>query len=96
MARTSWITLLGYLAFIGVASCSPSRTPISSSPHARPSLTLVDVSIPTASFFIFAPILAALAPSARSRRYKVGLKLIVSDGVPTAGFHRRCPALLTT
>ena len=58
MARTSWIALLGYLAFIGVTLLGVEDADFFV-PSRQTQLPLVDVSIPTASFFIFAPILAA-------------------------------------
>ena len=58
MARTSWIVLLGYLAFIGVTLLAVEDADFFV-PSRQTQLPLVNVSIPTASFFIFAPILAA-------------------------------------
>ena len=58
MARTSWIALLGYLAFIGVTLLGVEDADFFV-PSRQTQLPLVNVSIPTASFFIFAPILAA-------------------------------------
>ena len=58
MARTSWIALLGYLAFVGVTLLGVEDADFFV-PSRQTQLPLVDVSIPTASFFIFAPILAA-------------------------------------
>ena len=58
LARHSWVALLAYLAFIGITLLGvqdadffvPSRETV---------LPLVAVRIPTASFFWFAPVLAA-------------------------------------
>ena len=58
MARTSWITLLAYLAFVGVTLLAVEDADFFV-PSRQTQLPLVDVSIPTASFFVFAPILAA-------------------------------------
>ena len=58
MARTSWIALLGYLAFVGVTLLAVEDADFFV-PSRQTQLPLVNVSIPTASFFIFAPILAA-------------------------------------
>ncbi|HMR53111.1 pentapeptide repeat-containing protein, partial [Amaricoccus sp.] len=57
MARTSWIALLGYLAFVGVTLLGVEDADFFV-PSRQTQLPLVDVSIPTASFFLFAPILA--------------------------------------
>ncbi len=58
MARTSWIALLGYLAFVGVTLLGVEDADFFV-PTRQTRLPLVGVDIPTASFFIFAPILAA-------------------------------------
>ena len=58
MARTSWIVLLGYLAFVGVTLLAVEDADFFV-PTRQTQLPLIDVSIPTASFFIFAPVLAA-------------------------------------
>ena len=58
MARTSWIALLGYLAFVGVTLLGVEDADFFV-PSRQTQLPLVNVSIPTASFFVFAPILAA-------------------------------------
>ena len=58
MARTSWITLLGYLAFICVTLLGVEDADFFL-PSRQTRLPLIDVSIPTTSFFVFAPILAA-------------------------------------
>lgn len=58
MARTSWIALLGYLAFIGVTLLAVEDADFFV-PSRKTSLPLIGVDIPTASFFVFAPILAA-------------------------------------
>ncbi len=58
MARTSWIALLGYLAFIGVTLLGVEDADFFV-PSRQTQLPLVNVAIPTASFFVFAPILAA-------------------------------------
>ncbi|MCB1372002.1 MAG: pentapeptide repeat-containing protein [Rhodobacteraceae bacterium] len=57
MARTSWIALLGYLAFVGVTLLGVEDADFFV-PSRQTQLPLVNVSIPTASFFLFAPILA--------------------------------------
>ena len=64
MARTSWIALLGYLAFIGVTLLAVEDADFFV-PSRQTQLSLVNVSIPTASFFIFAPIVASSALQAR-------------------------------
>lgn len=58
MARTSWIALLGYLAFVGVTLLGVEDADFFV-PTRQTQLPLINVSIPTASFFYFAPILAA-------------------------------------
>ena len=58
MARTSWITLLAYLAFICVTLLGVEDADFFL-PSRQTRLPLIDVSIPTTSFFVFAPILAA-------------------------------------
>ena len=58
MARTSWIALLGYLAFIGVTLLGVEDADFFV-PTRQTQLPLVNIAIPTASFFYFAPILAA-------------------------------------
>ena len=58
MARTSWIALLGYLAFVGVTLLAVEDADFFV-PSRQTQLPLVNVAIPTASFFVFAPILAA-------------------------------------
>lgn len=58
VARTSWIALLGYLAFVGVTLLGVEDADFFV-PSRQTRLPLVGVDIPTASFFLFAPILAA-------------------------------------
>ena len=58
MARTSWITLLAYLAFICVTLLGVEDADFFL-PSRQTRLPLIDVSIPTTSCFVFAPILAA-------------------------------------
>ena len=58
MARTSWLALLGYLAFIGISLLAVEDADFFV-PTRRTDLPLVGVAIPTFSFFLFAPILAA-------------------------------------
>ena len=58
MARTSWIVLLGYLAFVSVTLLAVEDADFFL-PTRQTQLPLVDVAIPTASFFVFAPVLAA-------------------------------------
>jgi len=57
MARTSWITLLAFLGFVGVTLLRVQDADFFV-PTRQTQLPLVNVGIPTASFFIFAPILA--------------------------------------
>lgn len=57
-ARTSWIGLLGFLAFVGVTLLGVQDADFFI-PSRQTKLPLVGVAIPTASFFIFAPILGA-------------------------------------
>jgi uncharacterized protein YjbI with pentapeptide repeats len=58
MARTSWITLLAYLGFVGVTLLGVEDADFFM-PSRQTQLPLVNVSIPTESFFVFAPILGA-------------------------------------
>jgi hypothetical protein len=58
IARTSWIGLLAYLAFIFVTLLGVEDADFLV-PARQTQLPLVNVSIPTASFFVFAPVLAA-------------------------------------
>ena len=58
IARTSWLALLGYLAFIGISLLAVEDADFSVETR-RTDLPLVGVAIPTYSFFFFAPILAA-------------------------------------
>ena len=58
IARTSWLALLGYLAFIGISLLAVEDADFFV-PTRRTDLPLVGVAIPTYSFFFFAPILAA-------------------------------------
>jgi hypothetical protein len=58
IALTSWLALLGYLAFIGVTLLGVEDADFFV-PARQTDLPLVDVAIPTFSFFLFAPILAA-------------------------------------
>ena len=58
IARTSWLALLGYLAFIGISLLAVEDADFFVETR-RTDLPLVGVAIPTYSFFFFAPILAA-------------------------------------
>ncbi|WP_424931821.1 pentapeptide repeat-containing protein [Amaricoccus macauensis] len=58
LARTSWIGLLAYLAFVFVTLLGVEDADFFV-PARQTQLPLVNVSIPTASFFIFGPVLAA-------------------------------------
>jgi uncharacterized protein YjbI with pentapeptide repeats len=58
MARTSWITLLAYLAFVMVTLLGVEDADFFV-PSRQTDLPLVNVAIPTASFFWFAPALGA-------------------------------------
>jgi hypothetical protein len=58
IARTSWLALLGYLAFIGVTLLGVEDADFFV-PARQTDLPLVNVAIPTFSFFLFAPILGA-------------------------------------
>ena len=58
LARSSWIGLLAYLAFVFVTLLGVQDADFFV-PSRQTQLPLVNVSIPTASFFIFAPVLAA-------------------------------------
>ncbi len=58
LARASWIGLLAYLAFVFVTLLGVEDADFFV-PSRQTQLPLVNVSIPTASFFVFAPILAA-------------------------------------
>ena len=58
LARTSWIGLLAYLAFVFVTLLGVQDADFFV-PSRQTQLPLVNVSIPTASFFYFAPILAS-------------------------------------
>lgn len=57
-ARPSWFGLLGYLAFVGVTLLSVTDADFFI-PSRQTQLPLLGLSIPTASFFMFGPILAA-------------------------------------
>ncbi len=57
-ARTSWFGLLAYLAFVGVTLLGVEDADFFI-PSRQTQLPLINVSIPTASFFLFAPILGA-------------------------------------
>jgi uncharacterized protein YjbI with pentapeptide repeats len=59
IARTSWLALLGYLAFIGISLLAVEDDADFFVPTRRTDLPLVGVAIPTYAFFLFAPILAA-------------------------------------
>jgi hypothetical protein len=58
IARTSWLALLGYLAFIGISLLAVEDVDFFVETR-RTDLPLVGVAIPTHAFFLFAPILAA-------------------------------------
>jgi hypothetical protein len=58
IARTSWLALLGYLAFIGISLLAVEDADFFV-PTRRTDLPLIGVAIPTSAFFFFAPILAA-------------------------------------
>ena len=58
LARTAWFTLLGYLVFVGITLLGV-RDADFFVPSRQTDLPLVNVSIPTASFFWIAPILGA-------------------------------------
>ena len=62
IARTSWLALLGYLAFIGISLLAVEDADYFV-PTRRTDLPLVGVAIPTHAFFLFAPILAAASTS---------------------------------
>jgi hypothetical protein len=57
-ARTSWLALLAFLAYIGITLLAVEDADFFVTSR-RTDLPLVDISIPTFSFFIFAPPLAA-------------------------------------
>ncbi len=57
-ARATWLSLLGYLAFVGVTLLGVEDVDFFD-PSRQTDLPLIGVAIPTASFFIFAPILGA-------------------------------------
>ena len=65
MARASWIALLGDLAFVGVTVLGVEAADFLV-PSRQTRLPLVNVSIPTASSFVFAPVLAAALSSPAS------------------------------
>jgi uncharacterized protein YjbI with pentapeptide repeats len=58
LARASWIGLLAYLAFVFVTLLGVEDADFFV-PSRQTQLPLVNVAIPTASFFVFAPVLAA-------------------------------------
>jgi hypothetical protein len=58
VARTSWLALLAFLAYIGITLLAV-QDPDFFVPSRRTDLPLVGISIPTFSFFLFAPPLAA-------------------------------------
>ena len=58
MARTSWLALLGHLAFIGVTLLAVEDADFFVEAR-QTKLPLVGVAIPTFSFFVFAPLPAA-------------------------------------
>ncbi|MCO4824050.1 MAG: pentapeptide repeat-containing protein [Amylibacter sp.] len=57
-ARATWLSLLGYLAFVGVTLLGVEDVDFFD-PSRQTDLPLIGVAIPTASFFIFAPVLGA-------------------------------------
>ncbi|MEJ6709315.1 MAG: pentapeptide repeat-containing protein [Amylibacter sp.] len=57
-AHATWLSLLGYLAFVGVTLLGVENVDFFD-PSRQTDLPLIGVAIPTASFFIFAPILGA-------------------------------------
>ncbi len=57
-ARATWLSLLGYLAFVGVTLLAVEDVDFFD-PSRQTQLPLINVAIPTASFFAFAPILGA-------------------------------------
>jgi hypothetical protein len=57
-ARTSWLALLAFLAYIGITLLAVEDADFFV-PSRRTELPLVGISIPTFSFFLFAPPLAA-------------------------------------
>ncbi len=58
LARSSWIGLLAYLAFVFITLLGVQDADFFV-PSRQTQLPLVNVSIPTASFFVFGPVLAA-------------------------------------
>ena len=58
LARTAWFSLLGYLVFVGITLLGVEDADFFV-PSRQTQLPLVDVEIPTASFFWTAPILGA-------------------------------------
>ena len=58
LARTTWFGLLAYLAFVGVTLLAVEDADFFV-PARRTDLPLVNVAIPTADFFLFAPLLGA-------------------------------------
>ncbi|MCP5085727.1 MAG: pentapeptide repeat-containing protein [Rhodobacteraceae bacterium] len=57
-ARATWLSLLGYLAFVGVTLLGVEDADFFV-PSRQTQLPLIDVAIPTVSFFLFAPVLGA-------------------------------------
>ena len=58
LARTNWFTLLAYLAFVGVSLLAVEDADFFV-PSRQTDLPLIGVSIPTARFFLAAPLLGA-------------------------------------
>ena len=58
IARTSWLALLGHLAFIGISLLAVEDADFFVE-TLRTDLPLVGVAVPTYAFFLFAPLLAA-------------------------------------
>ncbi|WP_392664727.1 pentapeptide repeat-containing protein [Amaricoccus sp. B4] len=58
LARTAWFSLLGYLVFVGITLLGVEDADFFV-PSRQTQLPLVNVSIPTASFFVTAPVLGA-------------------------------------
>jgi uncharacterized protein YjbI with pentapeptide repeats len=57
-SRTVWLSLLGYLAFVGITLLGVDDADFFV-PSRQTQLPLINVSIPTSSFFLFSPILGA-------------------------------------
>lgn len=57
-SRTVWLSLLGYLAFVGITLLGVDDADFFV-PSRQTQLPLINVAIPTASFFLFSPILGA-------------------------------------